>query len=110
MRALGGMAAFAGIYLVLRLAYPQSLPFGDVELAGLLGLYLGWLGMAPLLLGTFLALLIAAVGGVARVASAPRHSAGALTLAPAMVSATVLSLFVAVPLCSWYGSVLAVAR
>ena len=42
--ALGGLALAWGVFLLQVLLYPAGLGWGDVKLAGLLGLYLGWLG------------------------------------------------------------------
>ncbi len=47
LRALAGMAALYAIYFLLVLAYPRGMGFGDVKLAGVLGLYAGWLGWGP---------------------------------------------------------------
>ena len=44
--ALAGMALAWGVFLLQVLLYPAGLGWGDVKLAGLLGLYLGWLGGA----------------------------------------------------------------
>ena len=40
------MALAWGVFLLQVLLYPAGLGWGDVKLAGLLGLYLGWLGGA----------------------------------------------------------------
>jgi leader peptidase (prepilin peptidase)/N-methyltransferase len=47
---LGAVVLFA-VFLVLALLAPSGLGMGDVKLAGLLGLHLGWLGWTALVLG-----------------------------------------------------------
>jgi leader peptidase (prepilin peptidase)/N-methyltransferase len=106
-RALLGMGALLVVYFALCVAYPNGLTMGDVKLAGLVGLYLGWLSWGALLIGAFGGFLIAGVGGTAVVAS--KHSRGpAVPLAPCLVSSTVLALFVTVPLTHWYTALLPV--
>jgi leader peptidase (prepilin peptidase)/N-methyltransferase len=53
---IGGAALFLFYFLIL-LVYPQGMGFGDVKLAAFLGLYLGWLGWGPLVVGAFAAFL-----------------------------------------------------
>jgi leader peptidase (prepilin peptidase)/N-methyltransferase len=57
----GGALAF---FLALHLASPRAMGFGDVRLAGLIGLYLGWLGLREVPIGLFLGFVLGAVVGV----------------------------------------------
>jgi leader peptidase (prepilin peptidase)/N-methyltransferase len=56
---LAGLSLFVA-YLVLALVSPGGggLGFGDVKLAGVLGLLLGWLGWGPVIVSAFAAFLI----------------------------------------------------
>jgi leader peptidase (prepilin peptidase)/N-methyltransferase len=49
--ALIGMAALYVLYFVMALISPSSLGFGDVKLSGVIGLVLGWLGIAHAVVG-----------------------------------------------------------
>ena len=111
-RAFESMGVLWLVFFILALAYPSAVEMGDAKLAGLLGLYLGWLSWGTVLIGTFGAFLLAALG-TGTVAVGRRHAAArssvrssthVVPFAPCMVAATVLALFVAVPITSWYGS------
>lgn len=60
--ALGWLVG-GGTYAVLWFIYPRGLGFGDVRLAGVLGIGLGWLGWGPLLVGLYAGFLLGGVIG-----------------------------------------------
>jgi leader peptidase (prepilin peptidase)/N-methyltransferase len=61
--AVGGVLSFA-FYLVLALAKPGGMGMGDVKLSGVLGMFLGYLGVAPLVVGVFAAFLLGGIAGI----------------------------------------------
>src|SRR4051794_32155705 len=77
VRAVLGMAAMFGAFFLLVVAYPKGMGFGDVKLAGVLGMYLGFLSWGVLVVGGFLGFALGAVvGGALMVAQrAGRKSA-----------------------------------
>ncbi|MHB8682645.1 MAG: prepilin peptidase [Acidimicrobiales bacterium] len=61
--AIAGAVAFAGFFAV-HLAVPRGMGFGDVRLAGLIGLATGWLGLGHAFVGFFAAFVLGAVIGI----------------------------------------------
>jgi leader peptidase (prepilin peptidase)/N-methyltransferase len=62
-------AVWFAIFFAMNAISPRALGFGDVRLAPVLGLALGWLGVRYVLLGFFAANLIGAIIGIALIAS-----------------------------------------
>ena len=60
---IGGVGGF-GALLVVHLVSPRGMGFGDVRLAGLIGMMLGWLGLGYPVLGIFSGFLLASIVGV----------------------------------------------
>jgi len=65
---LGGVVLWA-FYVLLRLVYPAGMGYGDVKLAFVLGLYLGFISWSAIMYATFLAFVLAAVWGIALMVS-----------------------------------------
>jgi leader peptidase (prepilin peptidase) / N-methyltransferase len=61
--AIGWVGSFV-VFFVMWFVTPRSMAYGDVRLAGLLGMSLGWLGLAQVVLAMFTSFLLLAVGGV----------------------------------------------
>jgi leader peptidase (prepilin peptidase)/N-methyltransferase len=88
--AIGGVAGFA-VLLAIHVAVPRGMGFGDVRLAGVIGMMLGWLGLRYLFLGLFLAFLLASVIGVALIAARLRSRKDAVPFGPFMALGAVLA-------------------
>jgi leader peptidase (prepilin peptidase)/N-methyltransferase len=60
---VGGAMAFA-VFFAVWWFYPRGIGFGDVRIAGVLGVALGWLGFYHLYVGLVIGLLVGTVFGV----------------------------------------------
>jgi leader peptidase (prepilin peptidase)/N-methyltransferase len=83
------LAIMGAIYLVSR----GGLGEGDVRLAPLLGLYLGWLNPGFVPVGLFYGFLLGAVVGVAMMAAGKAGKKTALPFGPFLAAGTVLAVF-----------------
>jgi len=64
LRAGIGMVVLYAFYLLLRSVRPGGMGGGDVKLAGVVGMYLGWTGWGALAVGSFAAFLYGGIFGV----------------------------------------------
>ena len=79
LRALAGGIVLFAFFLLVALISPAGMGLGDVKLAGVIGLILGWFGWTNLLVGVFAGLLVGAAVGMILVAA---HRAGRATPFP----------------------------
>jgi leader peptidase (prepilin peptidase) / N-methyltransferase len=105
-RALIAMAALWLFYFALALVYPGGMGFGDVKLAGVLGLYLGWLGWSSVLVGTFAGFLLGGIVGALLMTLRRAGRKTAIAFGPYMLAGAMLAIFLAGPITAWYGSLL----
>jgi leader peptidase (prepilin peptidase)/N-methyltransferase len=94
---VGGAVAFAALALV-HVAQPRGLGFGDVRLAGFIGLYLGWLGLADVALGLLAGFVLAVVAGLALVMTTGAGLMVRLPFAPFLGAGAVLVVLWGAPL------------
>jgi len=64
LRAGIGLAALWAVYALMRIVYPKGMGFGDVKLAGVIGMYLGWSGWGALVVGSFAAFVLGGLFGI----------------------------------------------
>jgi len=98
---LTGVGLF-GFYFVLALIYPAGMGFGDVKLAGVLGIYLGWYGWGLAILATFVAFLLGAVVGVVVMIRTRGGRKTKVPFGPFMLAGTFLALFFGQRVIDWY--------
>lgn len=90
--ALAGLGIALALFLVQAIIYPAGLGWGDVKLAGILGLYLGWLGLAEVAAGLFLGYLLAAVAGLALIAAGRASRKTQLPFGPFLLAGTLATI------------------
>ena len=85
-----GLACALAFYLILALVYPAGIGWGDVKLSGLLGLYLGWIGLTALAIGLAAGFVLAAVAGVALIAAGKATRKSHIPFGPFMLAGSLV--------------------
>jgi leader peptidase (prepilin peptidase) / N-methyltransferase len=91
LRAGLAAALCFAVLLVMALLAPAGLGMGDVKLAALLGLMLGWLGWPVVLLGFFLGFVGQAVAGLALLVLRKAGRSTELPFGPALLAGALLA-------------------
>lgn len=106
VRALvGGVALFA-VYFMLMVVYPAGMGFGDVKLAGVLGLYLGWVGWGTVVVGWFAAFLLGGVYAIGLLVLGRATRKSGIPFGPWLLLGAVVGLVAGGPIASWYTAML----
>ena len=96
--ALVGAASALAFFLAVHLASPRSMGFGDVRLAGLIGLHLGWLGLIEVPIGLFLGFLLGAAAGIAAIVAGRAAWGRRIPFGPFMAAGALIAVVVGQPL------------
>ncbi|MEJ1155256.1 A24 family peptidase [Microbacterium marmarense] len=86
LTAVAGMVILFSFYFTLRSLQPRGMGGGDVKLAGVIGMYLGWLGWTALAVGAFAAFLLGGAVGVALILGGRASRTTALPFGPWMLA------------------------
>jgi leader peptidase (prepilin peptidase)/N-methyltransferase len=93
LTALAGGAAMFALYLVLALLYPGGMGLGDVKLAGVLGIYLGWLGWGSIAVGAFGGFLLGGVFAVVLLTTRRANRKSGIPFGPWMLAGAWVGIF-----------------
>lgn len=100
--ALVGGAALWLFLALLGLLAPSGLGFGDVKLAGVLGVGLGWFGLPYVLVGTFAAFVLGGVVSLGLVVAGRAHRKTAIPFGPFLLAGFLLTVTYGEPVLGWY--------
>ncbi len=100
--AVVGAVAAGGALLVVNLLAPRGMGMGDVKLAVVLGLLLGWIDLGHVLLGLFLGFLLGGVGGVVLITLGLRTRRDHVPFAPFLAGGAVLAVLAGEAILDWY--------
>jgi leader peptidase (prepilin peptidase)/N-methyltransferase len=106
--AIGGAALFL-LYLAMALAYPGGMGFGDVKLAGVIGLLLGFLDWGILVVGAFSAFLLGGLFGIALLAASKANRKSGIPFGPWMLAGAWIGIFFGAQIWAGYLSLVGLA-
>lgn len=99
--AIGAVGSFV-FYAIPAFIYPAGMGFGDVKLAGVLGMFLGYLGWPQLVIGVAAAFVVGAVAGVIILLIRRSGRGTPIPFGPWMFAGAWIGIFAGEPLASGY--------
>ncbi|WP_136054467.1 A24 family peptidase [Microbacterium sp. K24] len=93
IRALIGMLVLGGFYTLLRLISRSGMGGGDVKLAAVIGLVLGWHGWSELVIGAASAFVLGSVYALALILLRRADGATRIAFGPWMIAGAVVGVF-----------------
>jgi leader peptidase (prepilin peptidase)/N-methyltransferase len=93
------------LYAILAFAYRGGMGLGDVKLAGVLGLFLGYLGWAPLVVGAFAAFLLGGLFSIVLLVLRRANRKSGIPFGPWMLGGAWVGVFFGAPVALQYLSV-----
>lgn len=97
-----GLVSLGALYLVLAVGWRGGMGGGDVKLAGVLGLMLGWLGWPQLIVGGFSAFVIGGIVGAVMMAAGRATRKSGLPFGPFMLIGAAVGIFAGPALADLY--------
>lgn len=94
LRTVGGALAMGALYWLLWVVYPAGMGFGDVKLAGVLGLFLGFLSWQHVVFGVAAGFVAGGLWGVLLIVSRRGTAQSAIPFGPAMLAGTLVTMLV----------------
>jgi leader peptidase (prepilin peptidase)/N-methyltransferase len=99
--AAGAAIAFALLYVVFFIS-PRGMGFGDVRLAAVLGLHLGWIELPLVGLGLFLSFLVASIVGIGLLVTRRKGRKDRVPFGPFLATGTLLAVLFGEPILRVY--------
>ncbi|MGH9263221.1 MAG: prepilin peptidase [Acidimicrobiales bacterium] len=99
---MGGTLAWLAL-LVIHLISPAGMGFGDVRLAFVLGMFLGWIDLGHVLTGLFLGVLLISALGLILAALRLRSLQEHIAFGPFLAAGSILAVFAGDPIMRWFG-------
>src|SRR5205807_6335645 len=101
--AIGAVSGW-GLMLAIHLVSPRGMGFGDVRLAFVLGLFLGWLSLNHVFLGLFLGFLFGSLVGLVLIVLRRRGRRDHIPFGPFLAAGATVAILAGSPILHWYRS------